>query len=163
MFGERRLVVISANEPGGAGDPHNLSRFVEAQQDDYEQALAEIVSGRKSSHWMWYIFPQFDGQWFSSMSRRYSIKSVAEAEAYLNHPVLGPRLVECVEAALRVEGRSAFEIFRSPDDMKLRACATLFARVSPAGSVFNELLDKYFEGKRDGTTVRLLGITPEDK
>jgi len=163
MFGERRLVMTSANEPGGAGDPHNLRRFVEAQQDDYEQALAEIVSGRKSSHWMWYIFPQFDGLGFSSMSRRYSIKSVAEAEAYLNHPVLGPRLVECVEAALRVEGRSAFEIFRSPDDMKLRSCATLFACVSPAGSVFDRLLDKYFEGKRDGTTVRLLGIAPEDK
>ena len=122
--------------PHGAGDPHNLSRFVEAQDQDYDQALSEIRRGRKQSHWMWYIFPQFDGLGFSAISRRYSIKSRAEAEAYLRHPVLGPRLIECAEAALGVEGRSAFEIFGSPDDMKLRSCATLFARVSPAGSVF---------------------------
>ena len=155
--------MADANKPGGAGDPHNLSRFVQAQEDDYEQALAEIRSGRKRSHWMWYIFPQIDGLGFSSTSRRYSIKSVAEAEAYLSHPVLGPRLVECAEAALRVEGRSAFEIFGSPDDMKLRSCATLFACVSPAGSVFDRLLDKYFQGGRDGKTLRLLGIAPEAK
>ena len=117
----------------GAGDPHNLSRFVEAQEQDYDQALSEIRRGRKQSHWMWYIFPQFDGLGFSATSRRYSIKSLAEAEAYLRHPVLGPRLIECAEAALGVEGRSAFEIFGSPDDMKLRSCATLFASVSPAG------------------------------
>lgn len=146
------------NAAVGADDPHNLSRFVQAQADVYEQALTEITSGRKHSHWMWYLFPQFDGLGFSSMSTRYSIKSVAEAEAYLSHPVLGPRLVECAEAALGVEGRSAFEIFGSPDDMKLRSCATLFARVSPAGLVFDRLLDKYFQGGRDGKTLRLLGI-----
>ena len=133
--------------PGIAGDPHDLARFVEAQRDDYEQALAEIRGGRKRSHWMWYIFPQFDGLGFSSTSRRYAIKSVAEAEAYLRHPVLGPRLVECAEALLHLEGRSASEIFGSPDDMKLRSCATLFARVSPAGSVFERLLAEVFPGR----------------
>jgi uncharacterized protein (DUF1810 family) len=155
--------MADGNEPGGAGDSHNLSRFVQAQEDDYEQALAEISSGRKRSHWMWYIFPQIDGLGFSSTSRRYSIKSVAEAEAYLSHPVLGPRLVECAEAALRVEGRSAFEIFGSPDEMKLRSCATLFACVAPAASVFDRLIDKYFQGRRDGKTLHLLGIAPEAK
>ena len=153
--------MTGASEPGGAGDPHDLGRFVEAQRDDYQRALSEIRSGRKRSHWMWYIFPQLDGLGFSSTSRRYSIKSLAEAEAYLGHPVLGPRLVECAEAALQVEGRSAFEIFGSPDDMKLRSCATLFACVSPAGSVFHRLLDKYFQGGRDGKTLGLLGIAPE--
>src|SRR5436305_1227395 len=114
--------MAATNDPGSAGDPHNLNRFVQAQVDDYEQALAEIRSGRKQSHWMWYIFPQFDGLGFSSTSKRYAIKSIAEAEAYLAHPVLGPRLQECAEAALRVEGRTASEIFGSPDDMKLRSC-----------------------------------------
>lgn len=141
----------------GANDPYDLRRFVQAQQDDYEQALSEINSGRKRSHWMWYIFPQFEGLGFSSMSQRYAIKSIAEATAYLAHPILGPRLVECAEAALRIEGRTAREIFGSPDDMKLRSCATLFACVSPAGSVFHQLLDKYFQGKRDDKTLALLG------
>ena len=155
--------MADANEPCGAGDPHNLNRFVHAQEDDYEQALSEIRSGRKQSHWMWYIFPQFDGLGFSSTSKRYSIKSVAEAEAYLGHPVLGPRLMECAEAVLRVEGRSAFEIFGSPDDMKLRSCATLFAHVSPAGSVFERLLSKYFDGEPDDRTLRLIGAAPETR
>jgi uncharacterized protein (DUF1810 family) len=148
-------------EPGGAADRYDLKRFVEAQASDHERALAEIRSGRKRSHWMWYIFPQIDGLGFSSMSRRYAIKSLAEAEAYLNHPVLGPRLKECAEAALQIEGRSAREIFGSPDDMKLRSCATLCARVSPPGSVFEELLEKYFAGEPDEKTVRLLGTATE--
>ena len=97
-----------------ATDPYDLSRFVQAQEGDYEQALSEIRSGRKRSHWMWYIFPQFDGLGFSSTSRRYAIKSVAEAEAYLRHPVLGPRLWRVRQAAVGVEGRSAFEVFGSP-------------------------------------------------
>jgi uncharacterized protein (DUF1810 family) len=153
--------MVDANEPGGAGDPHNLNRFMQAQEGDYARALAEIRSGRKRSHWMWYIFPQFDGLGSSPTSKRYAIKSVAEAKAYLDHPVLGPRLRECVEAALGVEGRSASEIFGSPDDMKLRSCATLFAHVSPAGSVFDRLLDKYYQGDRDSKTLRLLGVAPE--
>jgi uncharacterized protein (DUF1810 family) len=146
------------NESVSAGDPHNLNRFVQAQEDDYDLALSEIRSGRKRSHWIWYIFPQFDGLGFSSTSKRYAIKSVAEAEAYLGHSILGPRLIECTLAVLQVEGRSAFEIFGSPDDMKLRSCATLFACVSPDGSVFDRLLGKYYEGERDKKTLHLLGI-----
>ena len=144
-------------------DPHDLNRFVQAQKGDYERALSEVKSGRKRSHWMWYIFPQFDGLGFSPTSKRYAIKSSAEAEAYLKHPILGSRLTKCIEAALSVEGRTAHEIFGSPDDMKLQSCATLFAYVSPAGSVFEQLLDKYFQGKRDTKTLRLLGAAPEDE
>ena len=155
--------MTDVNEPGGAGDPHKLSRFVEAQEEDYEQALAEIRRGRKQSHWIWYIFPQFDGLGFSSTSKRYAIKSLAEAKAYLCHPVLGPRLMECAEAVVRIEGRSAFEVFGSPDEVKLRSCATLFACVSPVGSVFDRMLGKYFQGERDGKTLRLVGIAPEGK
>lgn len=141
---------------GEPDDPYFLERFVEAQRDDYDQALAEIRSGRKRSHWMWYIFPQFDGLGFSATSRRYAIKSPAEARAYLAHPVLGRRLVECAEAALQVEGRSALEVFDSPDDLKLRSSATLFASVSPPASVFERLLAKYFGGKRDDKTLSLV-------
>ena len=140
-----------------ADDPHDLARFVEAQAGDYETALAEIRAGRKRSHWMWYIFPQIDGLGFSSMARRYAIRSLDEARAYLDHPVLGPRLVEITEAALAVEGRSAHEIFGSPDDMKLRSCATLFARAASEGSVFSRLLDKFFDGKPDVRTLERLG------
>jgi uncharacterized protein (DUF1810 family) len=147
--------------PDVAGDPHNLNRFVEAQQGDYERALAEIRSGRKRSHWMWYIFPQLDGLGYSPTARHYAIKSLAEADAYLRHPVLGPRLVEIAEAALGIEGRSATEVFGSPDDLKLRSCATLFARVAPAGSVFERLLEKYFGGQPDARTLQLLGVAPE--
>lgn len=145
------------------GDPHDLKRFVQAQEDVYEQSLSEIKSGRKRSHWMWYIFPQCDGLGFSPTSIRYSIESVAEAKAYLRHPVLGPRLMECTTAALCVEGRSAYEIFGSPDDMKLKSYATLFASVSLTGSMFEKLLDKYFQGERDQKTLRLLGLAPDGK
>ena len=138
-------------------DPHDLDRFVRAQEGDYETALAEVRNGRKRSHWMWYVFPQFDGLGFSSTSRRFAIKTLAEAEAYLAHPVLGPRLTEIAEAALGVDGRSASEVFGSPDDMKLRSCATLFASVSADGSVFHKLLEKYFDGRRDEKTIRLIG------
>ena len=137
-------------------DAHDLSRFVDAQQGVYEIALAEIRQGRKRSHWMWFIFPQYAGLGISLTSQRYAINSAAEAEAYLNHPTLGRRLLECTEALLRVEGRSAQQIFGSPDDTKLRSSATLFAHVSPAGSVFDQVIDKYFGGERDAKTLRLL-------
>ncbi len=140
----------------GPSDPHDLDRFVSAQEGDYARALAEVRAGRKRSHWMWYVFPQLDGLGSSDMARHYAIKSTAEAEAYLAHPVLGPRLVEIAEAALAVEGRSAADIFGSPDDMKLRSCATLFARVSPPGSVFDQLLAKYYPDGPDPRTLRLL-------
>ncbi len=146
-----------------ADDTFELGRFVEAQQLTYAQALAEIRDGRKESHWMWFIFPQFDGLGFSAMAERYAIKSLDEARAYLSHPTLGPRLVECVEAALGVEGRSARAIFGTPDDLKLRSCATLFAEVSPAGSGFERLLAKYYGGERDEGTLRLLGGDREEE
>jgi len=142
-------------------DPHDLSRFLNAQADSHEIALSEIRHGRKRSHWMWYIFPQYVGLGLSPASQRYAIESVAEAEAYLNDPVLGRRLVECAGALLRLEGRSAHEIFGSPDDSKLKSSATLFAHVSPAGSVFERVLDRYFRGERDSKTLRLLGL-PHD-
>ena len=153
--------MADATQTGGTGDPFNLNRFVQAQEDVHDQALSEIRRGRKQSHWMWYIFPQFEGLGSSATSRMYSIKSLAEARAFLNHSILGPRLIECAEAVLGVEGRSAHEIFGSPDDMKLRSCATLFACVSPPGSVFERLLTKYFQGERDGKTQSLAGISPE--
>jgi uncharacterized protein (DUF1810 family) len=139
-------------------DPFNLHRFIEAQQGIYDLALAEIRSGRKQSHWMWFIFPQYDGLGTSGMAERYAIKSTAEAEAYLGHPVLGLRLFECAEAALAVPERPASAVFGYPDDMKLRSCATLFAVVSPAGSLFHTLLDKYFAGERDERTIQLLAL-----
>jgi uncharacterized protein (DUF1810 family) len=144
----------------GSGDPYDLDRFLQAQEGDYELALAEIAGGWKRSHWMWYIFPQIDGLAFSSTSKRYAIKSLDEARAYLDHPVLGPRLLACAEAVVRLDGRSAREIFGSPDDLKLRSCATLFACVSPPGSVFDRLLAKYYQGRHDDRTLDLLGISP---
>jgi len=143
-------------QANGADDLYDLERFVQAQDEVYAQALAEIKSGRKRSHWMWFIFPQFEGLGSSSTSRRYSIKNLAEARAYLAHRVLGPRLVECTEAALLVQGLSAVQIFGSPDDMKLRSSATLFALVSSERSVFHRLIDKYFEGKHDDRTLRVI-------
>jgi uncharacterized protein (DUF1810 family) len=137
-------------------DPHDLDRFVRAQERDYDGALAEVRAGRKRTHWMLYVFPQIAGLGASTTSQRYAIKSLAEAEAYLAHPILGPRLDACAEAALSVEGRTVHQIFGSPDDMKLRSCATLFARISPPGSPFHRLLDKYFAGVPDALTLSLL-------
>jgi uncharacterized protein (DUF1810 family) len=108
---------------------------------------------------MWFIFPQIAGLGVSATSRRYAIRNLQEARTHLAHPVLGKRLLECAEAALGVDGRSAFEIFGSPDDMKLRSCATLFAHVSPPGSVFHRLLDKYFAGEPDARTLHLLAAS----
>jgi uncharacterized protein (DUF1810 family) len=137
-------------------DPYDLNRFVRAQADMYDGALSELERGRKQSHWMWFIFPQLDGLGSSAMARLYSIKSEDEARAYLAHPLLGRRLTECAEAMLAVEGKSATEILGFPDDLKLKSCATLFARVSEPGSVFERLLDKYCAGERDAKTLRLL-------
>ena len=142
-------------------DPHDLARFVQAQERVFEAVLGEIRSGHKQSHWMWYVFPQLAGLGFSPTSVRYSIRSRDEAEAYLRHPVLGPRLVECAESLLRVEGSSAREILGSPDDLKLRSSATLFASVSAPGSVFERLLDRFFGGMRDERTLQLLDDGPQ--
>jgi uncharacterized protein (DUF1810 family) len=147
-----------SDESRGSDDPYDLSRFVQAQEDNYEQALSEIRSGRKRTHWMWYVFPQIDGLAFSSTAKHYSIKTVEEAQAYLDHSILGPRLRECAEAVIRWGGRSATEIFGSPDDLKLRSCATLFGCLLTAGSVFDRLLEKYYGGVRDEKTLQLLGV-----
>jgi len=138
-------------------DPYDLSRFTRAQEDSYAQAVSEIRSGRKRTHWMWYIFPQLAGLGVSQTAQRYAIKSVEEAQAYLRHPVLGVRLLECAESALRVEDRTAIAIFGEPDDLKLRSCATLFASVSDPDSVFDRLLQKFYGGVRDPKTLQLLG------
>ena len=137
-------------------DIYNLNRFIQAQKNNYDDALLEIQRGRKSSHWMWYIFPQFDGLGFSSMSQLYSIKSIAETEAYLAHPILGSRLRECAEATLAIYGKSIYDIFGSPDDMKLRSSTTLFAYISAPNSVFEKLINKYFDGNSDRKTLTLI-------
>ena len=148
---------MNSNRALSEADPYDLARFVRAQEQHYEQALSEIRSGKKRSHWMWFIFPQFDGLAFSSTSKHYAIKCVEEAKAYLEHPILGARLVECMEALIAVPERSATEIFGSPDDLKLRSCATLFAVVSSPNSVFVRVQDKYYHGVLDEATLKLLG------
>lgn len=138
-----------------ADDPFNLARFVSAQQDTYPQALREMRAGNKQSHWMWFVFPQLRGLGASSMSERYAISGLAEARACLAHPVLGPRLVECCEAVLASD-ESAHAMFGSPDDMKLRSCATLFSLATPEQPVFEELIADKFGGALDQRTLQLL-------
>ena len=140
----------------GAEDRFDLNRFVQAQEEIYPRALAEIRRGRKRSHWMWFIFPQIDGLGSSSTARFYAIKSKDEAKAYLNHPLLGKRLLECAEALLQVKGKSAGEIFGYPDDLKLRSSITLFASVSESDFIFSRVLDQYYGGQPDPQTLELL-------
>jgi uncharacterized protein (DUF1810 family) len=137
-------------------DPFDLDRFVSAQEDDHATALAELRAGRKRSHWMWYVFPQMRGLGFSPFAHRYGITGLPEARAYLEHPILGPRLLECAEAVLAIEGSTAHEIFGSPDDMKFHSSATLFAHASSKDSVFHQLLTKYFNCVEDSATLQLL-------
>ena len=148
--------MIRAKDDPDCLDPFDLARFVAAQAGSYAQALSEIGAGRKRSHWMWYVFPQVEGLGHSGVARRYSVKSREEARAYLEHPVLGRRLLECAEAVVRVQGRTATEIFGFPDDLKLRSCATLFAAVAPESGVFKRILDKYYEGAPDERTLQIL-------
>lgn len=142
--------------PPSPEDPHGLERFEKAQSECYGTALAEIKSGKKRTHWMWFVFPQLSGLGFSPTSQYYAIRGRSEAEAYLAHPVLGPRLVECCQALLKLGDVSASEVFGYPDDLKLRSSMTLFSAVSPEGSVFSEVLDKYFGGEPDSKTLDLL-------
>ena len=137
-------------------DPFDLQRFLDAQEEDFEYAVAELRAGSKRSHWMWYIFPQIAGLGHSSMARRYAISSLDEADAYLKHPVLGPRLLECTELVNAVEDRTIHQIFGSPDDMKFRSCMTLFARAAGDDSVFGAALRRYFDGEADRLTVERL-------
>ncbi|HEX6361312.1 MAG TPA: DUF1810 domain-containing protein [Albitalea sp.] len=137
-------------------DPHDLQRFVDAQDRVYHDVRLELASGEKRSHWMWFVFPQLKGLGHSPMARRYGIASRAEAEAYWRHSVLGPRLKECSELVLAVKGRTAREIMGPPDDVKLRSCMTLFAEVVPEEPVFRQVLEKYFAGAPDVKTLELL-------
>ena len=134
-----------------------LSRVLKAQEQDYEQALREIRSGRKRSHWMWYIFPQIQGLGFSPTAQYYAIRDLQEARDYLAHPVLGARLKEISSALLDLNGLSASEIFGYPDDLKLRSSMTLFRMADLNEPVFLEVLEKYYDGKPDARTVELAG------
>jgi len=137
-------------------DLHDLQRFVLAQDPVYTQVCAELAAGAKTSHWMWFVFPQLKALGRSATAQHYGIGSRAEAQAYWQHPVLGPRLKECSELVVAVEGRTALQIFRSPDDLKFRSCMTLFAQVAPQEPVFNRALAKYFGGEGDSRTLELL-------
>jgi uncharacterized protein (DUF1810 family) len=137
-------------------DPYALNRFLSAQEGVYERALAELKDGQKRTHWMWYIFPQIDGLGHSPTAKRYSIKGREEARQYLNHPVLGKRLLECTEAVLALRGGSVSEIFGYPDDLKFKSSMTLFEKIADSGSVFSLALDRYCHGERDTATLRLL-------
>lgn len=136
-------------------DPFNLERFVQAQNPVFRDIEGELARGRKQSHWMWFVFPQIAGLGFSTMSQRYAIGSRAEAVAYLAHPVLGPRLIECTRLVLAVEGRTINAILGAPDDAKFRSSMTLFGAVSDE-PVFDQALGRYFAGKRDGATLEIL-------
>jgi len=135
---------------------YDLDRFVEAQDPVYDHVRAELRGGFKTSHWMWFIFPQLKGLGRSQTSEYYGIASLKEAHAYWQHPVLGARLRECTELVLAVGGRTAREIFGSPDDVKLRSCMTLFERAAPDEPVFARALAQFFRSERDGTTLTLI-------
>ena len=149
--------MIQGDSASDRGDPYDLNRFISAQEGVYDRALDELRSGLKRSHWMWYIFPQIDGLGHSPTTRHYSIKSLEEARQYLSHPILGARLVACAEAVLAVSGQSASDIFGQPDDWKLQSSMTLFGLVAEPSSVFERVLDKYFQGKRDARTFQIVG------
>ncbi len=162
---ERPIVVLTNKESDmtttegsiGRDNAFDLNRFIVAQESIYGTVLSELKSGSKRTHWMWFIFPQIDGLGHSSTAKHYAIKSIEEAGAYLNHPVLGPRLTECSEALLAVEGKSVSQIFGYPDDMKLKSSMTLFASVAKVhDSVFVRVLDKYFHGQQDDRTLHIL-------
>ena len=137
-------------------DLFDLQRFVDAQDPVYSQVVGELGQGSKASHWIWFVFPQLGGLGHSETAQRYAISSIAEAHAYYTHPVLGPRLTECVQLLLEVDGRSAEEILGSVDAMKLRSCLTLFFAASGGETIFEAALEKYFDGVPDLQTLSLI-------
>lgn len=139
-----------------ANDPYNLVRFVEAQDPVYQDVVRELSAGRKRTHWIWFIFPQIDGLGHSTMARRYAIKNLGEARAYLNHPILGKRLLDCAQLVGAIEGRSISEIFGFPDDLKFRSSMTLFSQGGDEKKVFEALISKYFAGHHDERTIEIL-------
>jgi len=138
-------------------DPFNLCRFLDAQNPVYDEVCRELLQGQKTGHWMWFIFPQIAGLGSSPTAREFAISSRKEAEAYLNHPILGPRLRECTELVTRVEGRPLDQIFGYPDDLKFRSSMTLFAKATSDNAVFMDALRKFCEGKFDPRTLQRLG------
>lgn len=135
---------------------YNLNRFLEAQKTKYNEALTEIKKGKKQGHWMWYIFPQIAGLGFSEYNVFYAIKNIEEATQYLQHPVLGKRLIQISKAVLEINGKTANEIFGKPDDRKLQSCMTLFNQVKNSEPIFQDVLDKYYQGTKDEKTIQLL-------
>lgn len=134
----------------------DMQRFVDAQAPVYDAALSELKAGRKRTHWMWFVFPQLGALGRSPTARFYGIENLDEARAYWAHPVLGPRLRQCVQAVLDVQGRTAHEIFGSPDDLKFCSCLTLFERAAPGERCFAEALDRYQSGRRDAATLAMI-------
>ena len=137
-------------------DPFNLQRFVDAQAPVYAEVLDELGAGAKTTHWMWFVFPQLKELGKSPLAKKYGIASLAEALAYLEHPLLGQRLLECTERMLALQGKTALEILGNPDDLKFRSCMTLFMAAKPALPIWDAALRKYFGGKGDAATVALL-------
>lgn len=137
-------------------DPFNLQRFVDAQEPVFEQVCAELRRGRKTTHWMWFVFPQIAGLGRSRLATEFAISSRDEAATYLNHPILGPRLRECTRLVNLIEGREIGQIFGYPDDMKFRSCMTLFADATDDNQVFKNAVQKYFAGEYDGATLQRL-------
>ena len=137
-------------------DPYNFKRFLDAQGPIYDRVLAELIRGRKTSHWMWFIFPQFAGLGRSSTANHYAIHSREEGLAYLGHPVLGTRLRQCAAHVVAIEGQNATAIFGYPDDLKLKSCMTLFATLAPEEGVFMAVLTKYYRSDLDDRTLRLM-------
>lgn len=137
-------------------DPHDLQRFIDAQESVIDQVKKELRTGRKRSHWMWFVFPQVEGLGSSQMAQRYAISSRAEANAYLAHPLLGPRLRECTQLVNEIDGRTANDIFGSPDDLKFRSSMTLFEAVADTPEPYGTALNRYYDGDRDQQTLTFL-------
>ena len=141
-------------------DPFDLERFVKAQEHSYSAALDEVTNGRKQSHWVWFILPQLRGLGFSERAHKFGISGMAEAKAYMAHPLLGPRLVEVVEAMLQHKGSSAEDVLGDTDARKFQSCLTLFSLAAPQVACFNEALQQFFSSERDAATLKLLAQQP---
>lgn len=137
---------------------HNLERFLTAQKADYQTALNELLAGKKQGHWMWYTFPQIQGLGYTEMSKKYALEDLNEATEYLNHRVLGPRLILLCNTLLELQTNDAHKIFDSPDDLKLKSCMTIFAAVPGANPVFEKVLDKFYNGLKDHITIKILDL-----
>jgi uncharacterized protein (DUF1810 family) len=152
---------MKSHEKADEGDPFNLARFVAAQEGVFEVALAELRRGEKRSHWMWFIFPQIEGLGSSFTTKKYAIRSLDEARAYLKHPDLGPRLLDCCRAILSVDGKSASEIMGYPDNLKLKSSMTLFLVVDDSHPEFRQVINQYFQAHLDERTLELLELESE--